>query len=65
MKSTKIFFSVCLVFGIVAIAGCASPFHRNNDSNASQASTPKWMHIGTGTGVDPRAKAIEKRLGYE
>ena len=48
-----------------SLSGCGWPNQQVRDASATEPVSTNWMHVGKGTGDDPRAKAIEKRLGYE
>ena len=67
--------AILVIFGAITLTnfcGCAWPFHQQKSGVSNQLEPAKeqdpkgpWTYIGKGTGFDPRAKDIERRLGYE
>ena len=63
LRLSVIFLAVGLVFA--PVCGCTGLWQKKpTDAEAEQPSSP-WLYKAKGTGIDPRAREIEKRLGYE
>ncbi|HMO13526.1 MAG TPA: hypothetical protein PKD64_14910 [Pirellulaceae bacterium] len=66
--SCFLLFGFLLAGALIAngLVGCSlMKGKQENDKYPTAQRATNWDHIGRGTGIDPRAKAIEHRLGYE